>query len=359
MITVGRGNLLESKVDALVNTVNCVGHMGKGIALQFKQAFPANYNAYKKACDRGEVVPGRMFVFDNGGLLTPHFIINFPTKRHWRGKSRIEDIDSGLEDLVRHIERLGIRSIAIPPLGCGHGGLNWPVVRNKIEQALEALPDVEVLLFEPTGAPDFKSMPVRTERPHMTPSRALFIQLMESYGALDYSRTLLEVQKLAYLLQVIGEPLKLRYEPGHYGPYANNVNKVLEAMEGHFIRGYGDSQKPDTQIEILPKATEEASAFLENRTDSLDRLARVATLIEGFETPYGMELLTSVHWVASQGGPGYQEPAESPDAATRQIHAWNERKRKIFKPEHIGIAWQRLQDCGWLQHHSSSTNRPT
>lgn len=348
MIELTRGNLLEAPAEALVNTVNCVGYMGKGIALQFKQAFPANFKHYEAACHAGDLVPGKMMIHDNGGLVNPRYIINFPTKRHWKGKSRIEDIESGLSALVADVQRLSIRSIAVPPLGCGLGGLEWRVVRPMIERAFAGLQDVQVLLFEPAGAPEAKAMPVRTERPHMTPARALFIKLMDAYSALDYSRTLLEVQKLAYFLQEAGEPLRLNYEAGHYGPYAPNLNKVLEVMEGHFIRGYGDSQKPEAEIELLPGAVDEASAFLADKRDSLTRLEQVADLIEGFETPYGMELLATVHWVAHYGGRQGEAPATDMDAATNVVHAWNPRKQNIFKPDHIRAAWMQLAQRGWM-----------
>lgn len=344
MIELAAGNLLEADAEALVNTVNCVGHMGKGIALQFKQAFPENFEAYAKAVEHDEVVPGRMFIFNTGLMVNPRYIINFPTKRHWRGRSRIEDIEAGLKALVGEIRRLGIRSIAVPPLGCGNGGLEWSVVRPMIETALAAVPEVRVLLFAPHGAPEAKAMPVRTERPNMTPARALFVKLMEQYVGMAYRLTLLEIQKLAYFLQEAGEPLKLNYEPGHYGPYAMNLNKVLERIEGHFIRGYGDSQKPDVEIEVLPGAVEEADAFLADRTDSVARLDRVAELISGFETPYGMELLSSVHWVARHAS----DPARNSASAVVHVHGWNERKRTMFKPEHIGVAWGRLEQAGWL-----------
>ena len=348
MIELTRGNLLQAPAEALVNTVNCVGYMGKGIALQFKQAFPANFKHYEAACHAGDLVPGKMMIHDNGALVNPRYIINFPTKRHWKGKSRIEDIESGLNALVADVQRLGIRSIAVPPLGCGLGGLEWRVVRPMIEQAFAGLPDVQVLLFEPAGAPEAKAMPVRTERPHMTPARALFVKLMDAYSALDYSRTLLEVQKLAYFLQEAGEPLRLKYEAGHYGPYAANLNKVLEVMEGHFIRGYGDCQKPEAEIELLPGAVDEASAFLADKRDSLTRLEQVADLIEGFETPYGMELLATVHWVAHYGGRQGEAPAADVDAATNVVHAWNPRKQNIFKPDHIRAAWMQLAQRGWM-----------
>lgn len=348
MIEIGCGNLLEAKTDALVNTVNCDGFMGKGIALQFKQAFPQNFKAYAQACKAGKVVPGKMLVFDNGGLLRPRFIINFPTKRHWRNKSRLEDIDVGLQALADDVRRLHIQSIAIPPLGCGLGGLNWNQVKPLIEAAFSTLPDVHVIMFEPKGTPDANTMPVDTDRPKMTLARALFIKLMQAYSALEYSRTLLEVHKLAYFLQEAGEPLRLKYEPGHYGPYAQNLNKVLEVMEGHFIRGYGDSQKPGAEIELLPDATEEATNFLRGKNESNERLHAVGELIEGFETPYGMELLATVHWVALYGGPGNQRPATTHKEAVTQVHMWNPRKMMIFKPAHIRIAWEQLAELSWI-----------
>jgi O-acetyl-ADP-ribose deacetylase (regulator of RNase III) len=350
MIQIARGNLLNAEVDALVNTVNCEGYMGKGIALQFKQAFPANFKSYEAACKHGEVVPGRMFIHDNGGLVNPRWIVNFPTKRHWRNKSRLDDIASGLSALVADVQRLGIRSIAVPPLGCGLGGLNWADVRPMIEQAFAPLTDVAVHLFEPNGAPPAKSMPVGTARPQMTPARALFVKLMDAYSALDYSRTLLEVQKLAYFLQAAGQPLRLKYVPHIYGPYADNLNKVLEVMEGHFVRGYGDSQKPEAEIELLPGAVDEADAFLADDADARARLARVAELIEGFETPYGMELLATVHWVAHHASPGSAVPVQDADQAIKVVHEWSSRKRKMFQPEHVRVAWRHLGEAGWISH---------
>jgi O-acetyl-ADP-ribose deacetylase (regulator of RNase III) len=344
MIHDAKGNLLQADAEALVNTVNCVGFMGKGIALQFKQAWPENFEAYAEACKAGEIRPGRMFTWETGRMINPKFIINFPTKRNWRGKSRIEDIKSGLRALIADVRRLGIRTIAVPPLGCGNGGLDWREVRPLIEGAFTELPDVSVFLFSPQGAPEAKAMPVNTSKPKMTASRALFIKLMNQYGALNYRRTLLEIQKLGYFLQESGEPLKLRFEAGLYGPYAANLNKVLELLEGHYIRGYGDSQKPDAEIELLPGAVEEAGAFLATHAESVARLARVAALIEGFETPYGMELLSTVHWVCTHGDPN----ATNAEAAVSAVQSWNDRKREMFRCEHIRLAHRRLTDMAWI-----------
>lgn len=344
MIERTQGNILKADAEALVNTVNCAGFMGKGIALQFKKAYPQNFDAYHKACTAGEVQPGRMFIVDLHSMLNPKYVVNFPTKRHWRADSRYEDIESGLEALVAEVRRRGIQSIAIPPLGCGLGGLDWKKVRPMIEQAFASLPGVRVLLFEPNGAPEAKAMPVRTERPKLTVARALFIRLMDQYVSQAYRLTLLEIQKLAYFLQEAGQPLKLKYEAGHYGPYAPNLNKVLETLERHYTSGYGDSQKPDVEIELLDGAAKEANDFLSDYEEEHDRIARVNRLIEGFETPYGLELLSSVHWLAAHATPAAQDK----EAAVNGIAGWSDRKRRMFRPDHIRLAWERLGSEGWI-----------
>ena len=349
MIQEGHGNILQADAEALVNTVNTAGYMGKGIALQFKQAFPDNFAAYAQAARKGEIKPGKMFVYRTGLVTNPRFIINFPTKRHWRGRSRMADIEAGLEALVAELRGLGIRSVAVPPLGCGLGGLQWTDVRPRIVAALSQVPDVHVLLFAPRGAPAAEQMPVRTKRPAMTPARALLVKLMEQYASLAYRLTLLEIHKLAYFLQEAGEPMRLQYDPGHYGPYAPNLNKVLERIEGHFIRGYGDSQKPDVEVGLLRGAVQEADAFLKSKPDSRERLASVGRLIEGFETPYGMELLSSVHWVAKRD-PSVMNSAD----AVRSVHGWNDHKRQMFAAGHIKVAWDQLTSQGWLRLSDSS-----
>jgi O-acetyl-ADP-ribose deacetylase (regulator of RNase III) len=285
-----------------------------------------------------------MHIFELRSMLNPKFVINFPTKRDWRANSRYEDIEAGLEALVADVRRLGITSIAVPPLGCGLGGLDWNRVRPMIETAFAVLPSVRVLLYEPAGALEARQMLVRTTRPQLTIARALFIRLMDLYASQSYRLTLLEIQKLAYFLQEAGQPLRLRYEAGHYGPCAPNLNKVLEALERHYTSGYGDTQKPDVEIELLPGAADEAKAFLAGHADEHRRLERVSRLIEGFETPYGLELLSSVHWVATHADP----PSEDERDAANALAAWNERKRRMFRPEHIPIAWNRLASENWI-----------
>lgn len=344
MIRINHGNLVASDAEAIVNTVNCVGVMGKGIALQSKKAFPQNYDAYEKACIQGEIEPGKVFVFETKQMLGPKYIINFPTKRHWQDRSRYEDIAVGLNALAKVIRQLNVKSIAIPPLGCGLGGLDWKRVRSMIQDALYQFPEVEVNLFEPFSTPRAEEMPVATKRPRMTAARALFIKLVEQYNRNAYRLTLLEIQKLAYFLQESGQNLRLNYVKLTYGPYAHNLNKVLEILEGHFIRGYGDNQKPDAEIKLLEGAIHSADEFLVEHTETGDRLRKVATLVEGFETPYGVELLSSVHWVAVHDG-----DAKNADEAIQRIHQWNERKKQLFPAQHVRIAWQRLVSEGWIR----------
>ncbi|MEW6033606.1 MAG: macro domain-containing protein [Chloroflexota bacterium] len=348
MIKVVRGNFLEASAEALVNTVNCVGVMGKGIALQSKKAFPDNYDAYLKACRKGEIRPGHMFVYETGRILNPRYIVNFPTKRHWKGRSRYEDIEAGLRALVAEVRNRKIGSIAIPSLGCGLGGLNWKRVRSMIEDALSGLPEVEVHLYEPAGTPSTKEMPIGTREPRMTVARALFIKLMQLYDRNAYRLTLLEIQKLAYFLQESGQNLRLHYVKHTYGPYAHNLNKVLEVLEGHYIRGYGDTQKPDVEIELLPEAPGKADMFLTEHPEAARRLERVSALVDGFETPYGMELLSSVHWVAV-----HDMTAVDVDGAVGLIRSWNERKERLFRPEHVRIAWDRLVTEEWIRSMGS------
>lgn len=349
MIEYTKGNLLEADVEALVNTVNTVGVMGKGIALQFKQAYPNVFKAYEKACRAKEVNTGEMFIVSTESMFNPKYVINFPTKQHWKGKSKMEYIDTGLKALVEDIKRIDIKSIAIPPLGCGNGGLNWDEVRPKIEQTFSAIPDVRVLVYAPAGAPEPDQMKIGTIKPHLTTARALFISLMENYAIPGYKLTLLEIQKLAYFLQVVGEPLNLKFEKKYYGPYAENLNHVLIRLEGHYTRGYGDRTR-DAEIFLLKNAAKEARDFLTHNEESKARLEQVSEVICGYETPYGMELLSTVHWVMTDN------PAISsnPDAVVKKVQDWSSYKKKTFRENHILKAWHHLNRFGFLSQQKKA-----
>jgi O-acetyl-ADP-ribose deacetylase (regulator of RNase III) len=343
------GDLLKADADALVNTVNTVGVMGKGVALQFKRAFPANFKAYQAACKRYEVKVGRMFVFDAGQLMRPRYIINFPTKTHWKARSRLADVEAGLSELRRVVDELGITSIAVPPLGCGSGGLDWRDVRPLVAGALADLDEVNVLVYEPKGTPPADQMGVATAKPRMTRGRAALIGLLDRYlGLAALGASPIEVQKLMYFVQRAGEPLKLNFEAGRYGPYAEALNHVLDDMEGHYLQGYGDRSKRVTEaepIQLLAGAAHEAEAWLTEHPESSERVARVIDLTEGFQSAYEMELLASVDWVAQAPN---SAAAHDPHAAYELVQQWSERKMRLFTERHVVLAWKRLHDLGWL-----------
>ena len=350
MIEHKTGDLFSEDVDALVNSVNCVGVMGRGIALQFKKRFPENFKDYAKACKRSEVTPGRMFVHETG-LFSPRYIINFPTKRHWRSKSRMEDIESGLDALVWEIREREIHSIAIPPLGSTLGGLRWEDVRPRIEMALSGLDGVTVMLFEPGGGPPDHRPNRSTKAPAMTPGRAALISLMDQYVRvlLDPFITLLEVHKLLYFMQEAGEPLRLEFVEGPYGPYATNLRHALGMVEGHYITGYeeGGDDAPGKELELVPGVVEDATSFLAGNPKTKERLARVSELVEGFESSFGLELLATVHWVTSA------RPSASDDEVIAYTYAWNPRKRQ-FTERQIRLALGVLRDKDWLERQSAT-----
>ena len=352
MLEFVRGNLFEAEVDALVNTVNTVGVMGKGIALQFSRSFPEIVQPYKEACESGSLTIGTVQTIRLPllqGVASPKYVINFPTKKHWKGNSQIEFIESGLHALREEVERLHIRSVAIPPLGCGLGGLSWSDVRLHIERVFAEIGNLQVLVFEPVGKPVASSMKSAIKKPNMTAGRAALLGLMRRYivPLMDDAVTLLELHKLMYFMQEAGEPLRLQFVKGRYGPYATNLRHVLNAIEGHYVTGFGDaSEEPGKVLEPSPKAIEKAERHLrsKSKSETLERFNRVEQLIDGFETAYGMELLSSVHWVAKHES----APAHTQEEAVSLIHDWNDRKRKSFASEHIQVAWNRLAEMDWL-----------
>lgn len=344
MLRFKTGDILSEDVEAVVNSVNCVGVMGRGIALQFKNAYPANFKAYATACKQQLVEPGRMFVQETNQLAGPRWIINFPTKRHWRSKSRLEDIEAGLEDLVSTIGRLGIRSIAIPPLGSGLGGLDWRRVRRRIESELGRLEHVEIVVFEPGGGPVDDRPNPSTTAPDMTLPRAIVIELMSRFieSLLDPFVTLLGVHKLMYFIQEGGECMNLRFTRHLYGPYAENLRHLLLRINGHFVTGYSNKgDAPHDPIWVVPGVRKDAKQFLDGESQTRERIDRVMNLVEGFETANGLELLSSVHWAIEK------EPYKLNDSLVRYIHDWHPRKRR-FSERQINLAYSVLVEKDWV-----------
>ena len=347
LITYATGDLLDADVDALVNTVNTVGVMGKGIALQFKRRFPGNFRRYAAACDRGQVELGHMFVVSNDELDGPRYIINFPTKGHWRSRSKIDDIAAGLVDLVRVIRELGLKSLAIPALGAGNGGLDWMQVKELIESYLGSLDAVDIRVYPPTR--DRRSL--RGAGINMTWSRSSLIELIMAYAprrldvAPDHpsiSASHLEIQKLLYFANLAVPSLKLRFEQGQYGPYSDPVRHLIQEMEGSFLEGFGDGTGAVQELAPIAPTVEGIAAsekyISESKKDVRRHLvAPTISLVEGFEGPYELELLASTHWAAANGH------AANFTEAARFIQGWTARKARIFTDYHVECAWKHLE----------------
>ena len=285
---------------------------------------------------------GEMFIFDLGGLATPRYIVNFPTKGHWRSASKLDDIETGLQNLVAQMKTLNIQSIAMPPLGCGNGGLAWGVVKPLIEQRFAAEADITVNLFEPSSSATPVNLDVNTPNPKMTPGRAAILALLETYKALNYGLSKIEVQKLAYFLQEAGEDLKLPFVKHQFGPYADNLRHALNAMDGQYIHGVGDGVV-DSEIAPNEVALKKAKQYLASLDSNIqDRIKKVAALIDGYQSPYGMELLASVHWVATREG------AANSEQALEKIQHWNLRKKQMMQASHVESAWNQLSSFGWV-----------
>lgn len=348
MIYEADGNLLEAEVEALVNTVNTVGVMGKGIALQFKRAYPAMFKDYAAAAKRGDLKIGRMHVWHTQQLDGPRVLINFPTKRHWRASSKLADIAIGLDDLVSVIRQEHIQSIAIPPLGCGHGGLNWADVEPLIRVKLAELQHVDVRIYPPAGAPAAAEMRTSGPKPGMTEGRAALIEMIRRYSAVALEgATPIAVQKLMYFLQVAGEGLGLRYERNVYGPYADNLRAVLRDVEGHYLEGFGDGSQLmelSEPFRLLPGAYESAAETLRELPATLNRIDRVMDLATGFESSNSLELLSTVHWVALHP----LARGRSDDEIASEVRRWSNRKARLFSAGHVHKALDVMRGKGWL-----------
>ena len=362
MIHYTTGNLLESDAEALVNTVNTVGVMGKGIALMFKEAFPENFKAYKVACKAGNVQVGRMFVTHRGSMYGPKWIINFPTKEDWRNPARLEWIIDGLADLKKVIQTNDIHSVALPPLGAGNGGLEWSAVRPVIEEALFDLKDVDVLVYEPTAK--YQNVAKRDGVVKLTPARAIIAEIIRRYWVLGIECTLLEIQKLAWFISVsiadldLDDPFKLAFQADRFGPYSDRLRHLLNSLDGSYLhcdKRINDAGPldviwfDDAKREILELylATSEARVY----RSVLEFTSRI---IDGFESPLGMELLATVDWLRRSG------VLETVDAMRDSLRHWPggegsaERKSRIFDERLIALALERLTVVSPMRTDSSA-----
>jgi O-acetyl-ADP-ribose deacetylase (regulator of RNase III) len=349
MLNFTTGNLLEARAQALVNTVNTVGVMGKGIALMFKERFTDNYRQYAAACKAGDVRTGHMFITQPAELDGPRWIVNFPTKQHWRSPSQLAWVVEGLQDLRQFLIENNVQSIAIPPLGAGNGGLDWELVKPEIERALGDLPNIDIIVFEPTK--QYQNVAKRAGVEKLTPARALIAELVRRYWVLGMECSLLEVQKLAWFLERSIERLSpanrlnLKFEPNKFGPFAPGLNHLLNSLDGSYLHSekrIADSMPFDV-IWFDDQRKELVQAYLQSEAkDYLPALEETAALIDGFESPFGMELLATVDWLLTN-----QRAQPNVQSVREGLLAWpiadaGQRKAKLFTDEAVSFALERL-----------------
>lgn len=349
-------DLFDHDVEALVNTVNCVGVMGKGVALHFKNKWPENYSTYKRACDKKLVKTGEMLVFPIQNLFSDSalkLIVNFPTKQHWRAKSKIEYIETGLDDLARVIRRNGIRSIALPALGCGNGGLNWDDVRPIIEQKLKHIDGVDIIVSAPT--PPQKNVEIintdesaefNDDSFPMTAPRAVLLKALSEFeiffnGCFDR----ISLQKIVYFLQASGVNYRLDFNRNLHGPYSEQLRKSFIALEkAKMISGFTSAER-ETKVTSLGYA--KADDFLKHLPSNYsENIERVNHLIQGYESPFGLELLSTVHWLA------VKEKVHPLEKVIKEFLSWGDNKRNTYSESDIIRAYKRLEEDGFLARNS-------
>ncbi len=316
--------------------------MGKGVALQMKERFPLNYKLYSKACKNDEVKLGSLFITSTGQAIGPKYIINFPTKGHWRESSKLNYISKGLDELRLKLIEYGIKSVAMPPLGCGNGGLNWDEVKPVILEKLGPIENqVEVFVTIP-GTYSYSRKSTKSEL-LLTKPRALIYKMATSYSVLDFDITHLEIQKLAYFIQEFGQKeLKLRFTKGMYGPYSSDLKHLVAYLEGDYFIGQirFHDMAPTDILTIQRSVSSKVDEFIKETfsPDDLNLQQKLTDFITGFESPIGLELLSSVHWAYVNSGYGGLQEVHG------YIENWNERKAKLFSFDQVSVAYNRVTD---------------
>ncbi|HIX53945.1 MAG TPA: macro domain-containing protein [Candidatus Sphingobacterium stercoripullorum] len=326
MIRYIKGNLLESKAQALVNTVNTVGVMGKGIALQFKKQYPNNFKSYARACKNNEIKIGKLFITEESSLLTGNkTIINFPTKTTWKLPSKYEYIEKGLLALVQAINQKGIKSIAIPALGAGNGGLKWSEVKQLISKHLSEI-DCEVWVYEPNNS--IKERPSKTQV-KLTPARAMLLTVL--FDLVHHGEFVSEfaAEKAAYFLQRFGgqDVFNLNFQPNFYGPYSGKVKYVLYHLNGSYIIEYGSmDKKPFEEIHLLTQKEEYIKDYLNKPENELYKNIAIKTknFLKGFYSPYGLELLSTIDFII------VTKKTTKLEEIITELEGWSDRKKSLF-----------------------------
>lgn len=342
MIEYTIGDMFESDAEALVNTVNTMGVMGKGVALQFKNRYHDNYKAYAEACKRGEVRIGQMLVVRDQSLLGEKLIVNFPTKTDWRKPSEYEYVAQGLDALVDTINQYGIKSIAIPPLGAGNGGLRWDRVKQMIEEKLAGL-DVRIVVYEPSW--QVKEQ-LAKERVKLSDGRALLLYVLFDLVRHGEFVSEFSCEKVCYFLQRFGAKkyFKLEYKPYFYGPYSGKVRHVLYALNGSYIMGYSAmDKKPFEPLNLIPDCWEEVSQYVVSRPELKEIADLTMAFLSGYYSDFALELLSSIDYLQQSG------QASDRQSVIDGLKSWNDRKRSLFSDtRYIDISLKHLSEARFV-----------
>jgi len=357
MITVRVGSLFESNAQTLVNTVNCVGVMGKGIALEFKQRFPKMYKDYEERCRAKQVRLGQPYLFKD--LVGP-WVLNFPTKDHWRSVSRLQDITAGLEYLRRHHRAWGITSLAVPPLGCGHGGLEWRVVGPTLYRHLSEL-DIPVELYAPHGTPERELSPTflaqapadslvgagSLEGSRVRPAWIALVEILDRITREPYhwpvGRT--TFQKIAYFATAAGLPSGLTYERGSYGPFAPGLKAVMSALVN---QGLVSEEQLGRMLRVRPGPTFPDARHLSRGdiTQWSHIVDRVADLFLRMHT-HDAEIAATVHFAAKSVAEQAHAKADEL-AVVDEVMRWKQKRRPPLSRDEVAATTRQLNILGWL-----------
>lgn len=356
MIHYVKGDLLESEAEALVNTVNTVGVMGKGIALQFRETFPENYRVYREACKNKSFQVGEILVTEDDNLISGHKIImNFPTKAHWRMPSEYSYIESGLTALKKEIAQRHVKSIAIPPLGSNNGGLDWTRVKVMIENALKEL-DCDVYLYEPTKTIMER---MKNERGALTPARAMLLMMFGDMIANGEFASIFAAEKLIYFMQRFGgkDLFRIDFKPYYYGPYSGGkIAHVLYRMNGSYIKGMGGmANKPFDFIWLVDDAENAAKKFLaesgESRYEEICR--KTMAFLRGYYGNYSLELLSSVDYLLENVDTlthWRQDKEENViNVLEDEMQKWSRRKEQMFTRHLLGKAVHYIKGASFVR----------
>lgn len=355
------GDLFKSRAQTLVNTVNCVGVMGKGIALEFKKRFPDMYKDYVSRCRKGEVKLGHPYLYKR---TVPPWILNFPTKDHWRSLTKLDDIVNGLEYLFRHYKQWRINSLAVPPLGCGSGQLEWRIVGPTLYRYLERL-DIPVELYAPYGIPHEELQPEFLEQAE--PSEfAKYIKSKPHWinpgwiGLVDILRRIEEqpfhwpvgrtiFQKIGYVATEEGLPTRLQCRKGSYGPFCSALKSVItKLLNNGLIRE--ERLGPMFAVKVGPTFKDAQKAYADDLSKWEPILEKTADLFMRMDTKQ-TEVVTTVLFTARSMARTHDQPSERD--IVDEVMQWKRRSRPPLEKGEVALAVRNLAALGWIRAKAS------